>query len=646
MADAPQPTVVEAPEAKAQAQTGPPRPPDVTPPAARPAPSVDDAFTIGDRVCAASRVRPHARVRGEPLYRRLRVYAVDPSASRLDGARSIVEVPYEPLEPGPAGALFEVVDFDETRQRHYAAVNLEEPFLLMQDGREATVADPQFHQQAVYAIASRVYFAFKLALGRDLTWSFSTTGRTRLRIRPHAFEARNAFYNRDAGELAFGYFRADDSVQGVNLPGGIVFTCLSHDIVAHETTHALLDGLRANFMLPTGPDVLAFHEALADLVSILLHFQYPDLVKAALRRSGGHLREPTMLSDLAQQFGQTTGAGRALRQAIEDLKPGADPVRYDRTKESHTLGGVLVGAVYDAFVTVFERKTARSVRLATGGTGVIPAGALHPDLLDELADSAKRLARQFLTICVRAIDYCPTIDIELGEFLRAMITADVDLVPDDPWAYREALIDAFRRRAIYPPKVPSLSEESLQWDPAPASLPSIPRLHFGNLHFAGDPASAADDEELRDQATALGRAIMADDQSREAYGLERPDAERGIGTPRVESIRTLRRVGPDNQIVFDLVAEVTQERQVDLSSRGSTFPFMGGATVIIGPEGNIRHIIYKRAMNSTRLDRQRQFMMGAGKTYWTRSGGRVIPKPSPFALLHNAPGRRPAKTTK
>ncbi|HEY5893625.1 MAG TPA: hypothetical protein VIT91_10380 [Chthoniobacterales bacterium] len=29
-----------------------------------------------------------------------------------------------------------------------------------------------------------------------------------------------------------------------------------------------------------------------------------------------------------------------------------------------------------------------------------------------------------------------------GEYLRALITADFDLVPDDRWAYREALIDA------------------------------------------------------------------------------------------------------------------------------------------------------------------------------------------------------------
>lgn len=636
MTDAPEPPpVVDAPEAKAQAQTGPPReeqppavPEDRSPEACRP-----DGFVIADRVLAAALTRPHARQRGEPLYRQLRIYALDPAASRLDGAVAALEVPYEPLTRGPAGALFTVVDFDETRQRHYDAVDLEAPFVLMQDGCTPAVADPHFHQQMVYAVASRVYFSFKLALGRDLSWGFGLPTRRRLRIRPHAFDGRNAYYDRTAGELAFGYFRANEAVEGTNLPRGLVFTCLSHDIVAHEMTHALLDGLRANFMVATGPDVLAFHEALADLVAVFLHFQYPEVVKSALQRSHGDLRMPSVLSDLAPQFGQTTGAGRALRRAIEEMQPGAKPVLYDRTLESHALGGLLVAAVYEAFVTVFNRKVARAVRLATSGTGILPAGAIDPDLLDELAESAKKLAKQFLTICIRAIDYCPSVDIEFGEYLRAMITADADLVPDDPWAYREALIDAFRRRAIYPGGVQSLSEDSLRWQSPFPPMPPIRELHFAELRFAGDPATASSEDELRRQACVLGRAMVKDSDSLQSFGLARPDAAAGVEEPRVESVRTLRRIGPDNQVVFDLVAEITQRRLV-ASPGGPPFPFLGGATVIVGPEGNVRHVIFKRAMNERRLEEQRRFMAGAGQKYWKRVDETWAPAPAPFALLH------------
>lgn len=42
-----------------------------------------------------------------------------------------------------------------------------------------------------------------------------------------------------------------------------------------------------------------------------------------------------------------------------------------------------------------------------------------------------QIASQFLAVCIRAIDYCPPIDITFGKYFRAVITADLDLVPDD-----------------------------------------------------------------------------------------------------------------------------------------------------------------------------------------------------------------------
>jgi hypothetical protein len=101
------------------------------------------------------------------------------------------------------------------------------------------------------------------------------------------------------------------------------------------------------------------------------------------------------------------------------------------------------------------------VRLATGGTGRLPEGELPIELQNIFGEQASKLASRFLSICIRALDYCPPVDLELGEYLGALITADYDLVPDDRWAYREALIDAFRLRRIYPPYVTNLSEESL-----------------------------------------------------------------------------------------------------------------------------------------------------------------------------------------
>ncbi len=77
--------------------------------------------------------------------------------------------------------------------------------------------------------------------------------------------------------------------------------------MAHEVTHALLDGMREHFREPSGPDVLAFHEAFADLVAFFQHFSYEKVVEAAIRNSRGNLGEATLLTDIARQFGETTG---------------------------------------------------------------------------------------------------------------------------------------------------------------------------------------------------------------------------------------------------------------------------------------------------------------------------------------------------
>jgi hypothetical protein len=78
------------------------------------------------------------------------------------------------------------------------------------------------------------------------------SGRRRLRLVPHAFRGNNAFYHPKMRAVLFGYFRASKEAPGDNLPGQTIFTCLSHDIVAHEVTHAIVDRLRPSFDTPDG----------------------------------------------------------------------------------------------------------------------------------------------------------------------------------------------------------------------------------------------------------------------------------------------------------------------------------------------------------------------------------------------------------
>ena len=597
-----------------------------------------DDFDI-DEAVTRTQALPYERQRGDPLYRRLRIFSLDPAASRLEGAEATVKVPFEPLEPGPVGRLFEVDDEDSTQGTHWGRVDLDERGRLLNDGNDPSTSDPLFHQQMVYAVCSTVHAAFRRALGRHVTWGFwprpaAHRSGARLRIRPHAGDEQNAYYDKRTGELCFGYFKAAEKIEGRTLPKGVVFTCLSHDIIAHEVTHALLDGLRAHFSDPTGPDVLGFHEGFADLVATFQHFSYPDVLRAAIRKSKGEIEAAPLLTGIAHQFGSTLGSTKPLRTAFE-TNLDENPTPYRAGMEAHELGEVLVQAVFSAALQVFRRKMAAYLRLATGGTGRLPAGELPADLQEIFSAQASKLASNFLSICIRAIDYCPPVDLDLGEYLRALITADYDLVPDDPWGYREALIDAFRLRRIYPPRVLSLSEQSLRWQCPELSVKEIPALNFAELRFKGDPATPADAHELRKQAQKLG-AVLGCPHNLAQFGLARR-GDRALGgdsvtLPRIQSIRTSRRVGPDGQIVFDLVAEVTQRRTVQ-DAKGS-FDFLGGATVIIGPNGEVRYVIAKNILNDERKEQQRDFIRGAGARYWATRDGVTKPVANPLKLVH------------
>lgn len=251
-------------------------------------------------------------------------------------------------------------------------------------------------------------------------------------------------------------------------------------------------------------------------------------------------------------------------------------------------------------------------------------------------------------MCIRAIDYCPPVDISFGDYLRAVITADRDLVPDDPWGYREAWIDAFRRHHIFPKSVPDLSEEALFWrgPEPPNEVPPIKGLTFAKLKFNGDPALPANERELRRQAQALGEVVTASPKLLAGFGLAAKgdkllngdDVER----PVIESIRSSRRIGPSGQVLFDLVAEVTQVRHAGSGAKApekedlvGVFNFYGGATVIIDPNGRIRYAMTKSVTRQKRLEEQRDFLNSPeGSEHRKKFSGNPDDGKSFFMMLH------------
>lgn len=599
-----------------------------------------------------------------PLCRELRVYAFDPGLGlQVETERineTILRVRWEAgLKPGPVGEYLEIVDVDPSSNACYAPVDLNHPHLLASNGLAPAEGVPQFHQQMVYAVAMTTIQRFEDALGRTALWAprlvYDDTGHVtsnqyvqRLRIYPHALREANAYYTPVKNALLFGYFQANRGDAGLNLPGGLVFTCLSHDVVAHETTHALVDGLHRYYQYQTNADIAAFHEAFADIVALFQHFCIPTALRHVIARSQGDLRKTNLLADLAQQFGQASSGSRALRSAL-----GVPPkvTDYESATEPHDRGAVLLAAIFQAFLEIYEVRIEDLRRLATGGTGVLPQGDISVDLVNRMSKEAAATASRVLTTCIRALDYCPPVDLTFGDYLRALITADMDLEPEDALNYRTAFISGFRARGIFPSGVRNLSEENLRWQP-PAFEVAPDRIHsmLKGLEITWDLENDRRESHSRSESNgyklwnwlqALGpeeaSAIRADlgfyIHAEKSMPADVKVDKDGKPVLQIHGVRPARRVGSRNQQITDLVVEAVQQCIVKDPDTGQPVTHRGGCTLLIDMQQHrIRYAIRKRVGSENRMAAEREFLRAAaaGSQSYFDAG----PNREPFAMLH------------
>ncbi|HXZ02502.1 MAG TPA: hypothetical protein VEI03_21085 [Stellaceae bacterium] len=585
----------------------------------------------------------------QPSQRPLKVYAFDPSAGHLVGNVMSVLLRYEKLAPGPVGEKLAVIDYDGTHKTYYKPVDLDDPRILIQGGVDPTESDPRFHQQMVYAVAAETLQRFETALGRRIHWRLERPPRQRgktptgtihrLLLFPHAMYQANAFYSPEAHGILFGYFRASMTKPGSNFPGQTVFTCLSHDIIAHETTHAIVDGIRTYFTEPTNIDVPAFHEAFADLAALFRHFSHKEALLDTLQKTGGALFQfymtpeaaagaapaviqaqiaaPNPLIQLAQQFGQASGMHSGLRSAL------GTPVNSDDINvktEPHDRGAILVAAVFDAYFSTYTRRTADLFRIFRAGGGSARPEDLPGPLAQMLAAEASRTANTFFSICVRALDYCPPVDIAFGDFLRAIITAHLDMDPEDPEGIRDAFMQAFRLRGIVAEGAAFFSEDALCWDRIqPDALPAITGLVFG------DPNGLT-----RREKNKVGRVLRTYvKENAQALGFDMRDRGEDIDVP---SFHPTFRIGSDGGLKVDMVVEVVQTRRANLDEdnpAAGQFPLRGGVTLLISqqpldehgkrPDPKIRYAIHNH-IGDKREKRQRHHYaasgFGKGRAAW------------------------------
>lgn len=552
-----------------------------------------------------------------PPIRKLTIIAKDPGL-RLGGAAGPmafvqVPVPAEILSKGPIGYRVKVVDYNATERVAYADRQtyqlsdgrLVDPFApgpgeaLSDHAYQARLlGDPNFHAQNAYAIAMRTLGAFERALGRRIGWS---SGGHQLHIAPHAFAQANAFYSAADRALLFGYFfRAD---------GSPVFTSLSHDIVAHETTHAVLDGLRSRFTEPSGPDQAAFHEGFADIVALLSIFSLPQVVAAAIGEDGSFVRgdqtlklvaaekltppaiRSSILLGMAKEIGEELEAGerKALRRSVE-ITP-EEGLEMRQADDEHARGEVLVAAMMNAFVSLWSR------RIAT--LGEIRPGHYN---LDSVVEEGAKLAGQLLNMAIRGLDYCPPTDIDFDQYLAAVLTADREVVPDDDRGYRATIRASFAAFGI------SGAVPHADVDGCWPRYPYATGLTYARSNYGAMTRSPEE----------LFRFLW---ENRRAMGInERAYTE-------VLSIDGASRLGPDGITVEETVCQYVQRLDIfgsefrallgaerpDGMSTTTRLTAYGGGVVVLDQYGQVKYHIANPITDGRRQANRAAYLLETGK---------------------------------
>lgn len=204
-------------------------------------------------------------------------------------------------------------------------------------------------------------------LGVKVPWAFEG---------PVELDAHARFYNYGTGEYcetwdnAF-YDRAGKTISLLIAENkrekGVVYASRSSDTIAHETSHAKLDGLERYLGDSKCFITVGIHEAFSDFNAIIHSLFSDNVIDNVLETTKGDLRKDNMASQFDIQFGRMVLAQEkpCLRSAINNLKRPENigdlnfiPDDFDNKLgiEPHFYSRLFTGTLYDLLVLNYEKN--------------------------------------------------------------------------------------------------------------------------------------------------------------------------------------------------------------------------------------------------------------------------------------------------
>ena len=339
---------------------------------------------------------------------RVLIYKQDPSVSEIGIRKAFL--PHRPAS-GPRDARVAIQGVPAV------SANSLGDFVVVPDPSNATVMEA-FDAVHTFSVVRMTLTMIQRALGAAVVpWQWNTGGNVDvLDVYPHAGVTMNAYYSRTNKCLKFFYF----TPPGSPTPP-LTYTCRSLDIVAHETGHAILDGLKPGWLLSSNPPQTGgLHESFGDLMALFTTLSQLDQVEACIAQTKANLHDTTFLSALAEQFGNALGRSSGLRNADNNLKLS------EVGTEVHAISQVFTGGVYDVLADWF---------------------ALNRDI--SRRDDAVTLletSQYLLSVLLRAIQAAPATAATFADVvnqMRAIVVAD-----GKPASFRASITNNFALREV------------------------------------------------------------------------------------------------------------------------------------------------------------------------------------------------------
>jgi hypothetical protein len=487
----------------------------------------------------------------------VKILPKDPLVARQENLwPEIVEIPCITIGDGPTSARIAVVDYNADLDQRFAPARVLKDrtgFLNMAGlDAEKLLGNFNFHQVNVWAIAELTLARLEdeYALGRPIPWA---SGLGRLLILPHAGYDENAFYDRGTGALHFFYCEGSD--------GERVYTCLSHDVITHELGHAILDGLKPGYNEVASPETAGFHEYFGDAIAMMASLRNRQIAALVVKDAPERLSARNVVSAIASEFGAAIRGipGQAYLRGAWNNRTMRD---LRGTYEEHDWSEILTGIYYQLLQFLYRRNLVKKKKEQMKEKK-LPRnkGQRQQRSVAALINAADQTAN----IMLRAIDYCPPVDLRYAEYARAVLRADEIAYPIDQFGVREELRRIFKRRGLMVP-------------------PEDTKLR-------NDTVNKLRKARLIDEVTATPvDAYRFLDQYRGLFGIP---ADANLSVAAV--YRTNKRAKSGYWPPKERVIEFTWNEDVKLSSKrlgalnGTYMPLQCGGTLVFDGNGNFLH---------------------------------------------------------